>query len=234
MKKPLRSYILSGTVLGLAMILAACGGGSGDDPTPTSPPTTTIAKPTQPPVNIPSTPETVVAESPTVVVATPDITVPVMMGTPIVGPVDLTGDDATPVAEVVPVSTIVWVVSDTPGDGTGGSGAPGERENTEPEVATPEVAGTPVAQLTIEGCELPHVPTYIGDSDQAELIEDVNFRSGPGVDCEPLLDEPLGSGQTVTVTGGPVTQAADGSEWVEIEVNGTRGWVSADFIDLNP
>ncbi len=234
MKTPLRSHILGGTVLGLAMILVACGGGSGDDPTPTPPPTTTTAKPTQPPVVIPSTPVTVVVETPTAVIATPTVTVPVMMGTPTVGPVDLTGDDATPVAEVPAVPTVVWVVSDTPGDGTGGSGAPGERENTEPEVATPEVVGTPVAQLTIEGCELPHVPTYIGDSDQGQLIDDVNFRSGPGVDCEPLLDEPLGGGQTVTVTGGPVTQAADGSEWIEIEVNGTRGWIRSDFIDLNP
>lgn len=234
MKTPLRSHILGGTVLGLAMILSACGGGSGDDPTPTPPAATTVARPTQPPINLPSTPEPVVVETPTVVVATPEATNPSAVSTPIVAPVDLTGDDATPVAEVLPVSTVVWVVSDSPGDGTGGSGAPGERENTQPEVSTPEAVGTPVAQLTIEGCELPHVPTYIGESDQGQLIEDVNFRSGPGVDCEPLLDEPLGNGQTVTVTGGPVTQAADGSEWIEIEVNGTRGWISAEFIDLNP
>lgn len=230
MTSPLRSRILNGLVLALVLVLAACGGGS-DDPTPTPPPPTNAAQPTQPPVVIEASPTL-----PTSPVATPvPTTVDTETSTPVVVPVDVT-DEATPVdvAESSPVPDVVWVVSDTPGDGTGGSGAPGERENPVPDAATPEVASTPVAQLTIEGCELPNVPTFIGDSDQAVLTEDVNFRSGPGVDCEPLLDEPLGVGQTVTITGGPVTQAADDSEWVEIEFNGTRGWISADFIEITP
>ena len=63
------------------------------------------------------------------------------------------------------------------------------------------------------------------------LSADLNFRAGPGVTCDPLLDEPLGEGQSVTVIGGPVIQAEDGTEWVQIDVNGTTGWVSTEFLE---
>lgn len=122
---------------------------------------------------------------------------------------------------------------DHPGDGTGGSGMPGENsvnvldgdnENESP-------AASPVAQLEISGCEVPDVPGFLGDTSTFILTVDVNFRSGPGVDCEPLMDDPLGVGQTVEVTGGPVTQTEDDSEWVQIEIDGQPGWITTEFIE---
>ncbi len=119
-----------------------------------------------------------------------------------------------------------------PGDGTGGSGMPGELTSNEEEQApeaTPDAS--PVAQLEIIGCEVPDVPGFLGESNVFELTADVNFRSGPGVECEPVFDEPIGEGQIVLVLGGPVTQSEDGSEWVQIEVNDETGWISTDFIE---
>lgn len=125
---------------------------------------------------------------------------------------------------------------DHPGDGTGGSGMPGENGVNEPEDATDETpsatpAASPIAQLEISGCDVPDVPGYLGDTSTFILTVDVNFRSGPGVDCDPLMDEPLGEGQIVEVTGGPVTQADDGSEWVQIEIEGEPGWITTEFIE---
>lgn len=120
-----------------------------------------------------------------------------------------------------------------PGDGTGGSGMPGERDSNEPTdgdpIASPEAS--PIAQLTISGCEVPDVPGFLGDSNIFVLTADVNFRSGPGVTCDPIFEEPIGDGQIVLVLGGPVTQADDGTEWVQIEVNGEPGWITNDFLE---
>ena len=121
---------------------------------------------------------------------------------------------------------------DNPGDGTGGSGMPAEQDSSESEsdtAATP--SASPVAQLSIAGCEVPDVPGFLGDNPTFVLIEDVNFRTGPGVECDLALDEPIGVGQTIEVIGGPVTQADDDSEWVQIEINGVPGWISIEFIE---
>lgn len=120
-----------------------------------------------------------------------------------------------------------------PGDGTGGSGMPGERdsneESDEAPAASPEAS--PIAQLEISGCEVPDVPGFLGESNIFELTAEVNFRSGPGINCDPLLDEPIGEGQIVVIVGGPVTQTEDGSEWVLIEVEGQSGWITNDFLE---
>lgn len=123
-----------------------------------------------------------------------------------------------------------------PGDGTGGSGMPGENNVNEPageddDVPEATPAASPIAQLTITGCEVPDVPGFLGDTTTFILTVDVNFRSGPGVDCDPLMDEPLGLGQTVEVIGGPVTQSEDDSEWVQIEIDGQPGWITTEFIE---
>lgn len=123
---------------------------------------------------------------------------------------------------------------DNPGDGTGGSGMPGERaslldEDEEDVGATP--SASPVAQLSVIGCEVPDVPNFTGETTTFMLMTDVNFRSGPGVDCDPLLDEPLGEGQIVIVSGGPVIQSEDDTEWVLIEIDGTPGWITTEFIE---
>lgn len=123
---------------------------------------------------------------------------------------------------------------DHPGDGTGGSGMPGELNSVD-EVddsdlsATPEAS--PIAQLSITGCDVPDVPGFLGETSTFILLTDINFRSGPGVDCDPVMDDPLGEGQIVEVVGGPVTQAEDGSEWVQIDIDGQPGWITTEFIE---
>lgn len=120
-----------------------------------------------------------------------------------------------------------------PGDGTGGSGMPGERDSNEEPVDSPVASpeASPIAQLTISGCEVPDVPGFLGESNVFVLTADVNFRSGPGVDCDPVIEEPIGEGQIVLVSGGPVTQADDGTEWVQIDVNGESGWITNEFLE---
>lgn len=120
-----------------------------------------------------------------------------------------------------------------PGDGTGGSGMPGELDSDEESEDAPGAtpAASPIAQLEISGCEVPDVPGFLGDSNVFVLTADVNFRSGPGVDCDPVLEEPVGEGQIVLVLGGPVTQTDDDSEWVQIEVDGEPGWITTEFIE---
>ncbi len=118
-----------------------------------------------------------------------------------------------------------------PGDGTGGSGMPGESSSGTEESPVASPSASPVAQFSIEGCEVPDVPNYVGENSNFTLTSDLNFRAGPGVDCDPLMDEPLGEGQMVTVIGGPVVQTEDGSEWVQIDIDGTTGWISTEFIE---
>lgn len=127
---------------------------------------------------------------------------------------------------------------DHPGDGTGGSGMPGELDVVgddadDAAIATPVASpiASPVALLSISGCEVPDVPGFLGENTTFMLTEDLNFRSGPGVECDPLMDEPIGEGQVVEVIGGPVTQADDDSEWVQIEIDGEPGWITTEFIE---
>lgn len=233
------SRVLGGGALGLSLLLAACGADSGEStPTPTE---TEVVKPTTPGVVADATSIATVASS---AVSTPDskatatgnpaMSTPASQATVAIPATNEGTPEPTAVAsspEPTVASPAANTESDSPGDGTGGSGMPGERSSNESPEATPSAAGTPVAELSVEGCELPDVPAFSGSVSEVQLTSDVNFRSGPGVDCEPLLDEPLGQGQTVTITGGPVTQLSDGSEWIEIEFNGTRGWISAEFIE---
>ena len=118
---------------------------------------------------------------------------------------------------------------DTPGDGTGGSGQPGERSSNVPGEATP--VASPVASLTVEGCDVPTVPAFTGSTASYVTVAEVNFRSGPGTDCTPILEQPLAEGMAVTVLGGPVAQSADGSQWLQIEVDGVPGWVTTEFVE---
>lgn len=249
-----------GFVLMLTLILVACGNDSGDsEPTATSgasqnaaptvpsaasspesevnedaisvitpgPPSsatseaTSVASPTSSVIYLTGDDDAEEAGTPEAVVET----VPTNVSTPAV--------DATPAGE--PVATERPRTGNetytNPGDGTGGSGMPGEQDSGSgaPVVATP--VASPIAVLSVEGCDVPDVPNYVGDTTTFQLMSDLNFRSGPGVDCEPVIDTPLGEGQVVEVTGGPVIQASDESEWVQVTIDGTTGWISTEFIE---
>lgn len=116
------------------------------------------------------------------------------------------------------------------GDGTGGSGQPGERRsNTDTPVASP--AASPVAAVEVEGCEVTTIPPFTGTTNAYVTTAEVFFRQGPGTECTPVYEAPLGEGQAVEVLGGPVSQATDGTVWVQVEVDGVPGWVSFEFVE---
>ena len=117
----------------------------------------------------------------------------------------------------------------TAGDGTGGSGQPGERSSNVPGDETP--SASPEAYVAVEGCDVPDVPAFTGPTAAFTTNAEVNFRSGPGTDCSPILEEPLGEGVAVTALGGPVTQRSDNSNWLQVEVDGVPGWVSLEFVE---
>lgn len=79
-------------------------------------------------------------------------------------------------------------------------------------------------------CTPDSIPPFTGDSPNYVVKEQgLNFRAGPGTDCDTLGD-PLASGTAVTVLSDPVIRKGETTEWVEIEVNGQDGWVAANFI----
>lgn len=235
-------HVAGVAALSLCLLLAACGGSDSSNPTPTA--TTKVEQavetqapqPTTPPISTPAVTATDVATSAPLAVATPTgetVSVATPAETTAASPVAEETAQATTETSVAATPRSEGMTSDNPGDGTGGSGMT-ERNESRPEEATAVAAtpaASPVAQLSIEGCDVPDVPTYSGPNTEVTLTSDVNFRSGPGTDCDPLTDAPLGEGQTVTVTGGPVTQTADNSEWIEVEVNGQKGWISTEFVE---
>jgi hypothetical protein len=106
-------------------------------------------------------------------------------------------------------------------------------------LATPATDSTPSATpgtstaepLSVSGCDVENVPPYTGEQSSFVVSVDVNFRVGPGTDCELAIGEPIGEFQVVEVIGGPVIREDDGSEWVQIEVLGTQGWVAFEFLE---
>jgi hypothetical protein len=133
-------------------------------------------------------------------------------------------------ADASPPATVSGATFNTAGDGTGGSGQPGERDsNTGNPLASP--AASPVAAVEVDGCEVTTVPPFTGTTNAYVTNAEVFFRQGPGTDCTPVYEAPLGEGQAVEVIGGPVSQATDGTIWVQVEVDGVPGWVSFDLVE---
>lgn len=134
--------------------------------------------------------------------------------------------------------------NDIPSDGTTGADIdiPAATPTTSAASATPAVPnasaspagatpGATPAAVVVSGCEVEDIPPFQGEQTLYRLTVDVNFRLGPGTDCDLALDEPLGAFQPVEVIGGPVIRESDGSEWVQIEVLDTVGWVAFEFLE---
>lgn len=163
---------------------------------------------------------------------------PAPEGTATVANETATGNVGTPAVDETSVAEPVATVRPrtgketftNPGDGTGGSGMPGEQNSSDDEIPSATPMASPVAILSVEGCDVPDVPNYVGETTTYELVSDLNFRSGPGVDCDPVIDTPIGEGQVVEVIGGPVIQAGDDTEWVQVIFDGTTGWITTEFI----
>lgn len=62
------------------------------------------------------------------------------------------------------------------------------------------------------------------------VTEDLNFRVGPGSDCDAIGD-PLAQGAHLTVISDPVAREGDPARWVQVNVDGQIGWVAQEFIE---
>lgn len=103
--------------------------------------------------------------------------------------------------------------------------APSPGANT----ATPQASGEP---LVVTSCDIENVPEFAGEDTPYRLSVDMNFRSGPGTDCDLVSDVPLGEFSAVEITGGPVVREGDESgEWVEVQVGDQVGWLALQFLE---
>jgi len=130
------------------------------------------------------------------------------------------------------------------GEDTGAEGTPSAdgtpffvREET-----TPVPDGTPqVGELDelppfpVDGCEVAQVPPFSGQVTEFVTVSDVNFRTGPGADCDSIGDAPLVEGTDVTLLSGPVVRSDDDEFiWVQVEIDGEVGWLVTSAITPVP
>lgn len=170
---------------------------------------------------------------------TPD---PVIEATP--GVMDEDADRATPESPDGVTGEGQDAASDSiVGDGT--SGAPPGDDTSAPEGESEDVvedatpaspdAGTPVASddpVIVESCSPDVVPPVIGDVTTFAVTADLNFRTGPGSDCDLIGTAPLPQFSEVEVVSGPVVrEGEDDLEWVQVRVGDDTGWVAAGFLE---
>lgn len=242
------------------VLLVACGSEEADEtPTPSieavdAEPTVNVAATSEttpvstPGATAPELPEhadmstMVVEESPavTVAAATPSTGVAAATAipsweaataTPVNADATLSNGAATPLAGVEEVPAAPPF-----GDGTTGAMIAAPPAASPPTVqaspaSSPVVQATPGIPLTVTGCDVASVPPFASDVTQFRLTTDVNFRTGPGVDCDLALDQPIGAFQIVEVIGGPVIRQDEDTEWVQIRVLDTDGWVAFEFLE---
>jgi hypothetical protein len=217
----------------VALTLAGCGGGDdGDDGTATSAVESTASIEESPtpsvmtssPVDGAST--EIAAEGGTPGAATPTPAI-VVSAPPLVIPTPRPSA-ATPVGEGAPATPVVATASIVTGDGTGGPSA-----DTVPG-GTPVADGTPVAvAVTVDSCDVPEFPEYLGQEPAQVTTIDVNFRAGPGTDCE-TVGQPVPAGVTVEILSNPVDREGDDFTWVAVSLDGEQAWVAIDFLEPAP
>jgi len=152
-------------------------------------------------------------------------------------------NNATPSAENTPASGVLF----TGDDGTSGATPPVTTQSTPgslfvpvdnaPESsispnASPEAspgAGLELVELTaavVTSCEPEIIPAITLSDVTYSTVSDVNIRSGPGVDCDPLAISPIGEFQLVTLIGGPVIREGEEFIWVQVTApSGELGWI---------
>ena len=235
-------------VILFSLLLAACGSEDGEEtPTATSAPAgaqPTVAERDETPVSSPATsvPDntdmSTAGDAATPVGAPPGIATPAP-ATPGPGNTDAAASPvagaATPASGTPTAADPVSSASGATGDGTSGAMVPGtpvlDEASASPVASPASPVASPVAALAVSGCEVPDVPPFAGDVTTFRLTEDLNFRTGPGPDCELALPQPIGAFQVVEVIGGPVVHADDGSQWVLIRTLDTDGWIAFEFLE---
>ena len=86
--------------------------------------------------------------------------------------------------------------------------------------------------VAVNSCDPTDVPLLVDGELSFVTTTDVNFRTGPGTDCDTIGEGPLGSNIPVAVLTAPVVREGDEENvWVQIRVNDVTGWVVVDFIE---
>jgi len=187
--------------------------------------------------------------------ATPDEPFTVIVGTPDVSDVPVQNDTQAATPEVTEADS-VFGGSDgtsgaTPGPETGAVTDPGTPQSTltpaddpllVPEGATPTLSGTPDAVeladlelVTVLGCEPETVPPLANAPLEFLTASDVNFRTGPGSDCDTIGTGPIGTNIPVSVLSGPVVREDDDQfAWVQVQILDQTGWVVIDVLEPAP
>lgn len=136
------------------------------------------------------------------------------------------GDDATPIA------------TRNVGDGTSGATPDPTGGDETPDEGLDEDGGAALEAtdtVSVASCSPGDVPEFSGASDAFVVTEELNFRAGPGSDCESIGDEPLAPGEQLVVTSDPVVREGEGDTLrVRVNVGGEQGWVAVEFVEPLP
>lgn len=200
-----------------------------------------------------------VQSTPVVSVATPDLPA---AGRDDATPA--TPDQAPPAFTGTPVSPGESVALATPESGAeidagevdtaiigsdGTSGATPELESPDGSVdgaeASPTDDATPVGlapgelldidPISVASCEPENIPPFGTEQNEFLTVTDVNFRIGPGADCDQIGDGPIGINIPVTVLSGPVVREDDDTfVWVQVQIVDEIGWIVVDAIEPAP
>ena len=231
------------TIALAVLVLSACGvGGDDEEPEdPTEPADVVESTPVaesvvdltgdsspadvssaQAPTDVPvqGTPADGATPTPAIVVSAPPVAIPTSVPTP---PATPGPAGATALAETEGDDVVI-------GDGTGGAVTGAEPGQAEPDGATPATQPD-AADTTVGSCEVASYPPYTGDDATRLTTIDVNFRAGPGTDCDSIGD-PLSAGTVVEVLSSPVTREGDDQFlWVAVSIDGSEGWLATEFLE---
>jgi hypothetical protein len=89
--------------------------------------------------------------------------------------------------------------------------------------------------VTVTSCEPDNVPPFIGEQVEFLTVTDVNFRVGPGSDCDLVSEGPIGVNIPATLISGPVVR--EGEEdfvWVQVQIADDIGWLILSAIEPVP
>jgi hypothetical protein len=118
------------------------------------------------------------------------------------------------------------------------SGSDGTSGATDLPAASASPAASPAGTgaVKVDSCDVVDAPPFSGGDENQQVTEELNFRVGPGADCDPAFDAPLEVGTDVVVLSDPVVRSDldDGTEWIQVEVDGETGWVAAEFVEPAP
>lgn len=237
-----------------ALTITACGplGDDEADPTATS---EVISQPTAADIDSPDGTPTEAMSQPGVSLATPDVGFSTPIISNPVDPVNqeatpagsVPTGSATPAGNDAPAETPASGGPSTTGpvftgsDGTSGAtpdlggdapdtsdlGSTPVAEETSSDPGSTPVVGESGSQLVAAtSCEPDSIPPFGGEQANFVTNTEVNFRTGPGSDCDLIGDGPIGQNIPVTLLSGPVVrEEGDGLIWVQVQIDEQTGWV---------